>query len=88
MLEKFKNKLLQKGDLYLRIKVRPGVSKSEAVSLMDDDTIKINIAAAPEKGKANAELINFLSKEFGVGKSQVKIISGQAEKLKLLKINL
>ncbi|MFC1616033.1 DUF167 domain-containing protein [Patescibacteria group bacterium] len=42
--------------------------------------------AAPEKGKANAELIKFLSKNLGISKSQISIISGKTDQLKLIKI--
>lgn len=75
---------------YLRIKVIPKSGKNEIVEILKDSegekTIKIRIKAAPEKGRANAELINFLSKETGVPKSGIKIISGQTDHLKLVKI--
>jgi hypothetical protein len=50
------------------------------------ETIKINIAAAPEKGKANQELVHLLSKEFDVSRDSVKIISGAGDRVKLVKI--
>ena len=54
---------------------------------MDDDTIKIRIKAAPEKGKANAELLKFLSQELNIPSSHISIISGKSEPLKLIKIH-
>lgn len=76
---------------YLRIKVIPKSNKNEIVETFTDsdgeETIKIRIKAAPEKGKANAELIKFLSKEFGVPQATIFIISGKSERLKLIKIN-
>jgi uncharacterized protein len=75
---------------YLRIKVLPKSPKSEIVDIMDDkengQTIKIRIKAAPEKGRANAELIGFLSKEMKVSKNNITIIAGKTEQLKLIKI--
>ncbi len=71
---------------YLRIKVLPKSPKNEVVEILDDETIKIRIKAVPERGKANAELIKFLSKEFGVQRDQITIISGKTEQLKLVKI--
>ena len=75
---------------YLRIKVIPKSSKTEISEIMKDDsgeqTIKIRIKAAPEKGKANAELIKFLSKELNVPKPAISIISGKTDRIKLIKI--
>lgn len=76
---------------YLRIKVIPKSNKNEIVETFTDadgeETIKIRIKAAPEKGKANAELIKFLSKQFGVPRAAIFIISGKSERLKLIKID-
>ena len=72
---------------YLRIKVIPKSPKSEIVETMADGTIKIRVAAPPEKGKANAELIKFLAKHFKMEKSSITIISGKTDQLKLVKIN-
>lgn len=75
---------------YLRIKVLPKSPKNEVVEILEDadgeKTIKIRIKAIPEKGKANAELIKFLSKELGVPRDKISIISGKTEQLKLVKI--
>lgn len=75
---------------YLRIKVIPKSAQNEIIEILDDEsgeqTVKIRIKAPPEKGKANAELIKFLSKELKIAKSQITIISGKSEQLKLLKI--
>jgi len=73
-------------DKYLRIKVIPGAPKTEIKGEMADGTLKITVAAAPEKGKANAALIKFLAEEYGVPKSAVIIISGAGVRLKLIKI--
>ena len=53
---------------------------------MSDDTVKIDIAAAPVKGKANDELAKFLAREFSVPRKNVIILSGAADKTKLVKI--
>ncbi len=52
--------------------------------MMDDGTYKIRIAASAEGGKANAELIRFLKKSFGLG--EAAIISGQTDRIKLIKL--
>ena len=70
-----------------RIKVIPGAPKTENRGFLADGTWKVALAAAPEKGKANISLINFLAKELGVPKSQVKILSGATARLKLVEIS-
>ncbi len=85
MKERLKNKN------YLRIKVIPNSSNNEIKEIMIDDsgeeTIKIKIKAAPEKGKANTELIKFLSKELDIKKPTISIISGKTDRIKLIKIS-
>jgi hypothetical protein len=84
------NKIILGDRLYLRIKVIPKSPKNEITEIMRDhegeETIKIRLKAVPEKGKANAELIKFLSKELGIAKDKISIISGKTEQLKLIKI--
>lgn len=86
MWNDIKAQLENKGEAYLAIKVIPGSAKTEFRQLLADDTYKIAIAAAPEKGKANTELIKFLAKELKVLKSRFIIISGAGERTKLVKI--
>lgn len=78
---------------YLRIKVIPKSPKTELVEIFEDPsedgmvtTHKIRVKATPEKGKANEELIKFLSKELNVNKSQISIVCGKSDRLKLVKI--
>lgn len=87
-INEFKATLTEKSELYIRIKVHPNSSKTGLSSIMEDETLKINLKAVPEKGKANIELIKFLAKEFDCGKSCVKIISGAGERTKLVKISI
>ncbi len=86
-LWEFKENFMDVKEKYLRIKVIPGAAKTEIKGEMADGTIKIAVAAPPEKGKANKELIEFLSLKFGVKKENIKLISGASSRLKLIKIN-
>jgi len=89
MLTKHLDKFKQKGEVYLKVKARPNASMTEVRGIMeheDGEIIKIDIAAVPENGKANNELIKYLSKWFSVNKEDIKIISGAGEKIKLVKI--
>ncbi len=86
MLTNEKKQFDQTGEVYLRVKVNPRSAKNIITEIMEDETIKVNIASPPIKGKANQELIKFLAKEFAVLKKNIKIISGQSGKTKLIKI--
>jgi len=70
----------------LRVKVVPKSSRNEILGPMADGTLKVRIAAAPEKGRANAELCAFLARHYGVPKSAVTILSGQTSPRKLVRI--
>lgn len=87
MLTEIKRQLAEKEEAYLSVKIIPGSSKSEFRDKLENDVYKIAIAAAPEKGKANLELIKFLAKELDISKEHIKIISGAGERTKLIKIN-
>ena len=71
---------------YLRVKIIPKSNCNEIVEVLDDETIKIRIKAVPEKGKANKELLKFLSKELTIDKTSISIVSGKADPTKLIKI--
>ena len=65
----------------LKIITKPNSKKTEIVS-DNDGILIITIKSPPEKGKANQELVKFLSKHF---KRKVEIISGFKSKRKILK---
>lgn len=75
---------------YICIKVVPKSQKTELVEIFEDtdsgQTYKIRLKAAPEKGKANEELIRFLAKELNLPRTAFSIISGKTDRIKLIKI--
>jgi uncharacterized protein (TIGR00251 family) len=89
MISKFKEKLLKSGELYIKIKGRPGASETKIKGILraeNEEIVKIDVAVIPEKGKANAELIRFLAEEFAISVKNVKIVSGASDKFKLIRI--
>jgi len=70
----------------IRVKVTPRAAKSEVVGKMADGTLKVRIAAPPEKGKANAALCDLLARHFGVDSRAVSVVSGQSSSRKLVEI--
>ncbi|MFA5154992.1 MAG: DUF167 domain-containing protein [Patescibacteria group bacterium] len=87
MLEQFIDNLAKNKEIYFRVKAVPGAGTTGFLDKMADGTIKIALAAAPEKGRANQELINFLAAGLGVRRYQVKIIGGANSRLKLIKVS-
>jgi uncharacterized protein (TIGR00251 family) len=71
----------------IRIKVIPKSSKSELAGYLPDGTWKIKIAAAPEKGKANRALLDFLAQHLGVAKTRIHIVSGETSQLKRIHVD-
>lgn len=85
-IDKYKKELSDNHKVTIKIKVISRANKTSFVSLMDDNTIKLAVASVAEKGKANIEIISFLSKEFNVAKEDIKIISGKTSTVKLIQI--
>lgn len=72
--------------MHLHIKVVPRAKKTEYVDTMSDGTIKIRLKAVPEKGRANEELIRYLSESLHLSTDEIEIISGFTDARKLLRI--
>ncbi|MEA3398782.1 MAG: DUF167 domain-containing protein [Patescibacteria group bacterium] len=85
-MQKFIKDYVNKGEVYLRVKVRPSFRENSFAGTMDDDTIKINISVPPIKGKANKELIKYLAQKFNTAKENIRIISDGKDRTKLIKI--
>jgi uncharacterized protein (TIGR00251 family) len=66
---------------FLDIKVTPGASKNEILDVREG-RLRIRIAAAPEDGKANAELVSFLARTLDVAKKEITIVRGEKSRLK------
>jgi len=66
----------------IKVKVIPNSKKTE-VKEITKSLIKINIAAPPEKNKANDALIKFFKKHF---KLNVRLKSGATSREKVLEI--
>ncbi len=69
----------------LSVHVVPRASRSEIVGL-EEETLKVRVAAPPTRGKANKELIKLLAGALGVSKSQVEIVSGQKARHKRVRV--
>jgi len=50
--------------------------------------LKVRLTSPPVEGKANKQLITFLSENFKVKKSEIKIVAGLKSREKLIEIPL
>jgi len=69
------------GGVVLTVKVIAGASATSLCGVLNG-MLKVKVSSAPEKGKANKCLIEFLAKSFGVRKKDVTIVSGQTNPVK------
>ncbi|WP_456415733.1 DUF167 domain-containing protein [Thiolapillus sp.] len=72
-------------DLLLFLKLQPRSGK-DAFGEIIDDVRKLRIKAPPIDGKANAYLVKYLAKSFGVPKTRVIIESGLNSRNKRIRI--
>ncbi len=75
-----------KEGLIINIRVSPNASKNEII--ISDDMIKLKITTQPLEGKANKAVIELLSKQLKVPKSNFEIVKGQTSKDKTILIKL
>lgn len=67
------------------VKVVPGASRTRIAGRLGD-AIKIQVSAAPEKGKANAAVIDLLAETLGIHRNQIELVSGQTQPRKTFRI--
>ena len=72
-------------DLLLDCHLQPKASKDEFAGL-HGERLKIRISAPPIDGRADAQLLAFIAKAFGVAKSQVSLDSGDSSRQKRVRI--
>ena len=76
---------LKNDRLEIRVQVVPRASKSEVV-VEHDGSLRVRIASPPVDGAANEELIRVLAKKFEVPRRAVSIVSGEAGRIKQVRI--
>ena len=76
--------------ILIRVRLSPNSSCCKVNGIFttpdNEDYLKINVISVPEKGKANAELIAWISKQLKIAKSDINIISGELDKYKKILI--
>lgn len=72
---------ITKQGICFKVKVILKSSRSQIVG-WEQDELKVRLAAVPEKGEANTELIRVLAEALGMGKSKVQLVSGETNRHK------
>jgi uncharacterized protein len=85
-LDLLRAQLRARGELVLAVKVIPRSARTEFAGVMADGTLKVKVAAMPEKGKANAVLCDFLAREFNA--SEAIILSGETSQRKRVRLRI
>ncbi len=69
----------------ISVKVQPNAGRNQIVGL-DDGVWKIKIGAPPDKGKANKELLDFLSQVLNVRKDSLNLVKGHTSHNKIIEV--
>jgi uncharacterized protein (TIGR00251 family) len=70
----------------LTVKVVPGASRDRIMGLLGD-ALKVQVSAPPEKGKANAAVIELLAEALALSERSISLISGPASPRKTFHIS-
>jgi uncharacterized protein (TIGR00251 family) len=71
--------------MQITVRVIPGSSRSD---VEPGDPWRVHVHARPAEGKANEELLQIISRHFGVARSAVRILRGRASRSKTVEIGL
>lgn len=67
----------------ITIKVKPRASK-DALEGWKDGELIVRLTAPPVEGAANSSLVKLLAKKTGIGRSRVRIVSGERSRTKIV----
>lgn len=74
------------GGARLRIRVAPGARRAEVVGRLGD-VWKLRVRSAPERGRANDEVVNLLAEVLRVRPRDVTVASGRASRVKVVEVD-
>lgn len=73
------------GAVRIPVRVQPRASRTELAG-EHDGALKVRVAAPPVDGKANEELLGFLSRTLSVPKRAVSVVSGESGRQKVVEV--
>ncbi len=77
----------REGDLLLKVRAVPG-SRSDRVLGVHGDALRVAVHAPPERGKANAAVVEEIARWLGVHRSAVALHGGAGSRDKWVRIAL
>lgn len=80
--------MIMSDNVTITVRVRPHARRTRVIGAMSDGSLKIDVAATAEGGRANAELMRFLAKHYGVENDHVEILSGLTSRKKVVRITV
>jgi uncharacterized protein len=66
----------------VEVRVVPGAKKREI--RRDGQGLRVKVISRPHEGKANQELVEYLASTFSVRKSDVRIVTGEKDRRKVV----
>ena len=76
---------ISESEVSILVRVTPNATRNQVVGF-SGKALQVKVAAPPVKGKANKELITFLSQILNVGKGRIRIIKGHTVRNKVIAI--
>ena len=70
----------------LRLKVVPGARRSQVVGRLGESW-KLRVHAAPERGRANDEVVALLAEILGLAQSEVRVVAGRTTRDKVVELS-
>lgn len=70
----------------IHLHVAPRASRTKVAGL-HDGRIKLTVAAPPVEGRANEEIVKFLARALRVGRTAVRLVSGDSGKRKVVEVD-
>ncbi len=87
-MEEILSELSVKGSVIFTVRVQPGATKTGWKEPLTDGTLRLSLHAPAENGRANRELLEFLSKECSVPLSSIDLLAGETSRTKVVRIRL
>ncbi|MBI4186570.1 MAG: DUF167 domain-containing protein [Chloroflexi bacterium] len=70
----------------ISLRVYPNAARNEVVGVVDG-VFRVRVAAPPVRGKANRELLAFLSRALGIRKGALTIVTGHTSRNKVITVD-
>jgi uncharacterized protein (TIGR00251 family) len=70
------------------VHVKPNARKTGIVAWLDDTTVKVEVTAPPEKGRANEAVQCVLAEHYGIAKSRVTLVRGTSTRMKQFQVEV